>query len=1065
MKQKTDRLFVRACAVLLLLLSSGFLFAQKKVTGTVTSSKTNQPVAFASVTVKGTSVATATDAAGAFIITVPAGKTVLTITSVGFQDQDVNIGTGIVNVVLKESVSTLDEIVVTGYTAQKKKDLTGSVAVVNVNDMKQVPAGTVENMLQGQAAGVTVINSGVPGGGSNFRIRGISSTGNSDPLIVVDGIQVASMQDINPDDIESIQILKDAGSTAIYGVRGSNGVVVLTTKKGKGGQPKVVYDGWVGRQKPLKNGFNLANPQEEANLIWQSQINDGLAPSHVQYGNGSTPVLPDYITPTGGKEGEAATLPSAYVFDPGASDDNRITKANKTGTDWFHSIFVPVTQTQHSLTASGGTDKSTYLFSVSYLDQPGTLISTYLKRYGVRANTQYNISKHIRLGENAYLFYKQNPGFTNQNEGNTISYAYREQPIIPIYDIAGNYAGTGSKGLGNSNNPYANSIRALSNKSNTWDMVGNIFAEVDVAKHFTARTQFGGTIDNYYYNSFSYTAYENAEGNTNPNGYSEGSGYNSQWTWTNTLKYSNFFGKHSVNIIAGSEAVKSFGRSLSGTRGDYAFTNPSYVTLNTGSPSGQTNSGSIYTNNALYSLFARGDYNYNGKYLFSATVRRDGSSELDPSVRYGVFPSFSGAWRISQENFMKGIDWLSDLKIRGGWGIAGSLNNINPSNAYTLYNQFASSSYYDINGTGTSSLLGYYNSQLGNKNAKWEQDITTNVGIDASLLNNKFDISIDWYKKEISGLLFQKTLPNTVGGASSPYINLGNVENTGIDIALAYHLTVNKDLKINIQGTLTAYKNKVVSLPFSYVDEGSAGSSRLPAMARLQVGQPIGEFFGYKVVGYFKDAADVTKSAKQDGAEPGFFKYKDVNGDGAITDADRAFIGNPNPKFSYGLNLNATYKNFDISAFFYGVQGNDVVNYVKYWTDFYQVFEGGVSKDAVYNSWTPTNLNPAVPKVSGKATFSNTTVFNSWYVEDGSYLRLKQLQIGYTLPTSPLKKFGIDRFRVYLQGTNLFTITKYKGLDPELQASDLNNNTNFGIDFGNYPANQKTYIIGVNLSF
>jgi TonB-linked SusC/RagA family outer membrane protein len=633
----------------------------------------------------------------------------------------------------------------------------------------------------------------------------------------------------------------------------------------------------------------------------------------------------------------------------------------------------------------------------------------------------------------------------------------------------GNFAGTQAVGLSNAQNAVADQMRNSNDRNRDWQMSGNVFAEVDFLRHFTARTSFGGNIDNNYYWYFNPTPYNNAEGSTSKNTYGEGSGYNSSWTWTNQLTYANIFGKHNVKILAGSEAISSYGRYSSLTRGDYFLTDPDYLVPNTGSPSTQSNSGSGYRS-SLFSLFARGDYSYNDKYLFSATVRRDGSSIFAVGHQYGVFPSFSGGWRISQEDFMKNISWLNDLKIRGGWGKLGSLSNTPTTNPYTLFAQDAYNSYYGITGDYSATALGFYASNLGNTNTTWEEDIITNVGLDATILNNKLDLSVEWYKKAISGLLFQQTISYFAGGASSPFVNLGNIENKGIDGSATYHANISRDFKLDITGSFTSYNNKVVKLPFQYVDEYSAGSSRIGAFSRLQVGQPVGEFFGYEVVGLFQSADDVAKSPTQDGAQPGFFKYRDVSGpdgkpDGKISDDDRTFFGNPNPDFTYGLTLGASYKNFDFSAFFYGSQGNDVINYVRYWTDFYQVFNGNVSKDAVYNSWTPNNLNAKVPLLSQKAGFSNTTVFNSYYQEDGSYFRCKSLILGYTIPVTSLQKLHIDKFRIYVQATNLFTLTKYTGLDPELQASDLNNNTNFGIDFGNFPANQKQYLVGVNVSF
>ncbi|HVU85271.1 MAG TPA: SusC/RagA family TonB-linked outer membrane protein, partial [Puia sp.] len=457
------------------------------------------------------------------------------------------------------------------------------------------------------------------------------------------------------------------------------------------------------------------------------------------------------------------------------------------------------------------------------------------------------------------------------------------------------------------------------------------------------------------------------------------------------------------------------------------------------------------------------------RYIISGTLRRDASSVFAPDQQVGYFPSVSAGWRISKETFFSNVTFVNDLKIRGGWGKAGSISNINPTNAYTLFASGVGYSWYPLDGDPNSSTQGFYPSQIGNLETTWEQDVTSNIGLDGTILNNKLEFSIDWYKKEIKGLLFRpdNSLGAMAGGATPAFINGGNIENKGIDANVTYHATVNRDFKLDISANITSYKSKVVSLPGDkvYYDEYSNGSSRIGAFTRAQVGQPIGAFFGYKVIGLFQSADDVSKSPTQDAAAPGRFKYADINNDGKISDSDRTFFGNPNPKFTYGFTLNATYKNFDLSIFLYGSAGNDVINYVKYWTDFPQVFRGNVSKDAVYNSWTPSNLNAKVPILETNGNFSNSGVFNSYYLENGSYLRCKSLSIGYTIAPSILKNIGVDKLRVYLQAANLFTITKYTGLDPELQGSDLGNNTNFGIDFGNYPANQKNYNVGVSLTF
>jgi TonB-dependent starch-binding outer membrane protein SusC len=1094
MPKKTKGLAKIGCMVMLFLLFTCTTYAQNAVTGRVINKTDNTPVPGATVQVKGSKVITQSATDGTFSVNLPGGKGTLVISAVGFGNLEVPVtaGTPVGDISLSTSTSTLNDVVVTGYTSQRKRDIVGSVAVVNVTDMKASPSGSTESLLQGQASGVTVFATGQPGGNATVLVRGITSPGNSNPLILVDGVPEL-MHDINPNDIQSLQVLKDAGATAIYGVRGSNGVIIITTKKGNG-NVKVSYDAYYGTQRPLSHSWDLATPTQTGNVKWAMAFNDGAAATDLQYGSGATPVLPYYITPAGAPQGAPNTSLANYNL-----YTNHITKADQGGNNWFKDIFKPASMQSHNISVGGSSGKSTYFFAFNYLDQNGTLIDTKLKRYGVRANTSFSlIDDHVHVGENFYGYYKSNPGYLNAlgvNSTNSINAAYQIPNIIPVHDIAGNYAGTISLGTGNASNPVAIQERQADNINQDYHVVGNVFADVDFLRHFTAHTSVGGTVDYTFGNGFASTPYENAENNTAANLYQETWALNNSFIWTNTLKYTNEWGKSNLTVLGGEEYIYENGRASQTTRGNYYVTDssnltvdPNLRTINFGAPSTQTNNSNVLQPNynnyatpyrvAIYSYFGRLDYSFDGKYLIAGTLRRDGASVFNPAHRYGNFPSVTAGWRISQENFMKDINWISDLKIRGGWGKSGSLSNINPTNAYTLYGQQVNQSFYDINGTSTNPAAGLYTQQYGNPLTTWEQDILTNVGFDATLLRNKIDLTVEWYKKRVNGLLFQPTEPGTNGPALDPYANSGDVQNTGIDAAVTYHgSAVNNNLKFDITGTFTSYNNKVVSLPAGtlYFNEPIGAQT---ITSRIQPGHPLGEFYGYKVIGLFQSWADVKNSPTQQDAAPGRFKYADVNHDKSINSSDQTFFGNPNPKFSAGLNISLAYHNWDLYTFFYTSIGAKILNNVKSSTDFPQSFGNQVSKQVALHSATlvnasgaPTNYkdssarvaNPGAssPLLEQSANFSNSAVFNSYIMESGSFLRCRNLTVGYTITSEGVKHLHIDHLRFYAQALNLFTITKYSGLDPELNPGT---NASFGIDGGVYPNNQKQYNVGVSVT-
>jgi TonB-linked SusC/RagA family outer membrane protein len=513
----------------------------------------------------------------------------------------------------------------------------------------------------------------------------------------------------------------------------------------------------------------------------------------------------------------------------------------------------------------------------------------------------------------------------------------------------------------------------------------------------------------------------------------------SDWVWTNLLTFDKQFGQHKILGVTGYEVVNyGIGQTIS-------------------------NLDSIrYTPTRLLSTFIKADYAFKDKYLFSATLRRDGCSRFSEAHRYGIFPSFSAGWRISNESFLDRLKWISDLKIRGSWGKMGNQFSLSPQNAVYLFGESIGASYYDLYGTFISSVRGYYPIRIGNPDATWEINTTTDIGLDAGLFNRKVSIVFDWYSKKADDLLYNPPLPGTAGTGEAPYVNVASMKNSGIDIELSYQNRWN-NLGLNASVIFTTYNNKITSIADG-VEYFVSGDSRIGSLVRNEAGHSLSSFYGYQVLGLFQNVAEVNDAPVQDGAETGFFRFVNNEDDTSggypyINYYDRTFIGNPNPKFTYGLNIAVTWKNLDLTAFVYGSKGNDIFNYNKWWTDFWPSFQGQKSRDLLYSSWTEANKSARVPKASNKSNFSTNTQACSYYIEDGTYLRLKSLQLGYTLPQSIMSKVKIKSLRVYLQAVNLFTLTKYSGLDPEIGGNDLA----FGIDYGNYP-NAKQFIFGLSLT-
>jgi len=1052
---------------LLFALSATVAFAQRSVSGTVTSASDNSPLIGATILVKGTDSGTITDVDGSYSVRVTGNDAILVISYTGYESQEISVGTqATVNAQLTESATSLSEVVVTGYSAQQKKDLTGAVGVVNTDDLKQIPSSNINSQLQGRVSGVTVSGDGRPGSVAKVRIRGFASlTGENDPLYVVDGVPTTDISTLNPNDVENISILKDAGAASIYGARAANGVVLITTKKGQNKGVKVSYDMYVGTQNPSVGNLQLLNTKEYADLQWLVYKNDQLNGTIDANNDG---VLDSETHPIYGSSANASPTIPAWAGD----------------TDWFKEITRNAMIQNHDVSLSGGNDYARFYAGLNYFDQDGIVVTNFAKRYSARLNSEYKVGKgHLTFGENLTVTGRTANGVVgNGDEGSPISRVYMSQPIIPVIIetpvqgishnfVAGEYGGTGiASRTGNTPNIYADLQRNAEDRQKDIRLLGSIYGDIKLMDGLNFRSTFGGTYINGYNTDWTGATYERAE-NQATSSYNENAYFGADWIWTNTLTFDKTFGLNRLLAVAGYEANEySIGRSLTATKAGYFSTEPAFRTVTNGASITGAGSG-FNTPIRLLSSFLRADYSFNNRYYLSATVRRDGASNFGEDYRYGVFPSVSAAVRVSD---MIQADFLTDMKIRGGYGTMGNQRAVSAFNQYNTFGGDPGTSYYALGGSTSSSDQGFRPTFIGNPDSKWETQITTNVGFDATLMDGKLQMTFDWYKKESKDLLYPRQVDATWGGASQAYINIASMKNTGVDLQLEYRTDITNDLSLDASLTFTTYKNEITKITDN-IDYFGAGGSRIGGFNRNAVGHSMSEFFGYQVLGLFQSQAEVDGAPTQDGAEAGFFRYLDATGpgpdgeigtaddtaDGVINGDDRVFFGNPNPDFTYGLNLGLTWKNIDLSTFFFGSQGNEIFNYNKWWIDFWPSFQNQKSHDLLYNSWTPSNTNTNVPKASNKSNFSNNTQSVSYYVEDGSFFRMKNIQLGYTFPTDAIGRIGLSKARIYVQGVNLFTATKYSGIDP-----DVNNggDTAFGVDFGNYPL-VKQFIFGLNVSF
>ncbi len=1039
-----------------LTLPPSILLAQlKTVTGAVRDEK-GAPISGVSVLIKGTSTGTTTNESGQFTISAPAAAT-LVISNVGFADQEVAVkGQSSIAVRLVASSELLNQMVVVGYGTQKRLNVTGSVATINASDIKTMPDANVASRLQGRVPGVTVTGDNSPGGTPSVIIRGFGSINNSDPLYVIDGVPTTNLNGINPNDIESMTVLKDASSAAIYGSRASNGVILVTTKRGTPGKARLAFSTRVGLQRN-QNEMAVLSPQESGELGWLQYKNDGLKMGDIGWGNptygyGATPRIPDYILPVGKMVGEVDESlykwPRPYFG---------IIKTNKEGTDWYKAIEHPNPLLQeYNLSISGGTEKSDYAISAGYMSQNGTVNYTGFKRYSLRSNANVAVTDWLKIGESLSAAYTDRNGLANNNDLNSVALAARTSTSMPIYDIKGNWAGSW--------NPLALLYRNKDDYTRNMRIVANTYAQATIAKDFTFRSILGidyTSARNKDRNLIMYESSDAAASDLLNESYNGGLQYN----WDNTLNYSKTFGeKHHLNVLVGSSVVNNRYEVLTAGRSTYAFTDVDFMVLNSGEKD-QTSGGNFdqwYT----LSYFSRLNYDFKGKYLLEGVVRRDGSSRFSEANRWGTFPALSAGWRVSKEAFMSGATWINDLKLRVGYGQNGN-DNVGNYNTYSSYRSNMFESYYNMAGTGSStSQAGFHLYKFGNPDALWETSTTTDFGIDAVLFQNKLGFNFDVFNRRTTDMLYPDSRPATAAGlAVLPSVNVGEMLNKGFDLALTYHGNPGGNFKYNIQANFSHYNNKVVKLNGN-PDEVRYGTTlRNSVYSISKAGVPVSSFYGYQVEGIFNTQKEIDDHAKYNPdntgkdnySRPGMFMFKDVNGDKIINSLDRTIIGNPHPDLTYGLNMDFSYKNWDLAMFFQGVHGNQLINFLKW-----DGFAGISTRDQLYESWTKDRAASGATITYPMQTRNNTELHlpSSFFVEDGAYFRMKSLVIGYTIPSAMLSRVKIGGLRIYAQATNLFTITKYSGLDPEVRQI---NNLTLGVDAGIYPTPQ-TVMFGIDLN-
>lgn len=1040
--------------VLLLMVSATGVSAQKiGLKGTISDSE-GAFIPGATVLEKGTTNGTVSDVNGSFSINVsPRG--VVVISFVGMLKQEIKVeNQTTLNVVLLADAIGIEEVVAIGYGTRSKQAVTGSAVNVNTDELRKMnPTNNITNALQGMVPGVVANSPNTPGSGANIQIRGIGTINNTSPLVIVDGVP-SDINRLNPAEIKSMTVLKDAASAAIYGARGANGVIVVTTVIGDQIQEAKITMNARYSMSSLPPQYDMLNPAEFGEMLWMSFKNSGMAPNDKIYGNGATPVIPKYIYPavTNNMDLSKYNYPNYQIVESTPEGE---------GTNWYDDVYQNAMNQDYDMTITGATQKIKYGVVFGYANDIGEVKESGFSRFNFRTNTSIDLRDWLKIGENIGIRYQNDWGTKSDGgEGSSIGRTLEEPRYSPVYDIQGNWAPV-TKIVGINLNAPAEIWRQKDYTTKTLSIDGNVYLKFLFLKNFTAVTTLGlyagngWTVQPTEANPWDFSG-------TSIDKLSVSSSIAKTWNWTNTINYTNRFGDHTVDAMVGFESSSSRSDNMSAAREKYFLQNPEYFVLSAGEGT-QTNSGG-YSESSLASYFGRLHYEFKNKYFFDGVLRHDGSSVFAKNYRWGTFPSFAAGWILSKEEFMSSFHWLDLLKFRASWGQSGN-NRIGTYNGFSTFQTDINYSFYPIDGSSNKPSSGFESRAFGNPNVRWETTTTINFGLDVNVFKN-LSMGLDVWQRETTDMLYPKAIPAVFGFAAVPSVNIGNMSNKGIDLAVNYKgKALNNDFSYDITLNVSHYKNELISLSDKEAETIYGAIHRDQSYTYAMKGTSFPEFYGYKVLGIFQtnEEANAYYPNQLDPVynKAGRFKFADVNGDKVINSKDRTSIGNPHPDLTFGLNFNFQYKNFDLLATLYSSIGNDALNVDRRVMDF-NYMETWRGTRRLYESWgspyLSNNADAKMPIAEIKDQVSQLA--SSYYVEDASYFRLRNLQIGYTFSNNSVKKIGLEYLRLYVVGQNLFTITGYEGLD----AAFFNSGINFGVDGGRWPA-VKSYMFGVNVNF